>query len=207
MEAKEKKVKVKVGVDIESLRIGTLTVPIKGKTPLLMDRMSEETKQEILAKQTGVSKSGKKKVRDTKEESLAAIHMTSTGKIGFPSAGFKKGMMDCTSFVGDKFFSKKLIQGIMIVNAEEGLIPIKFKKQSILEHNIGNVTKFTPQFHEWSCKLVIHYDQNNLGHEDIIRLLNYAGFYTGVGAWRPRGRDGGSGEFGMYEVQTNGKKL
>ena len=196
-----------IGVKLESLNLDTIKVPIKGKTPLLMDKMSEETKQEILAKQTGITRSNKKKVRDTKEESLAAIHMTSNGKIGFPSAGFKKGMMDCTSFVGDKFFSKKLVQGIMIVNAEEGLIPLKFKKQDILEHTVKGQTKFTPQFHDWSCELIIHYDQNNLGNEDIIRLLNYAGFYTGIGAWRPRGRDGGSGEFGMYEVQTNGNKL
>ncbi len=203
METKEKKIEVK----LESLNIGQVTVPIKGKTPLLMDKMPDAVRHEILAKQAGITKSGKKKVRDTTEETLAAIHQTSTGKIGFPSAGFKKGMMDCTSFVGDKFFSKKLIQGIMIVNAEEGLIPIKFKKQDVLEHTVKGQTKFTPQFHDWSCDLVIQYDQNNLGSEDIIRLLNYAGFYTGIGAWRPHGRDGGSGEFGMYEVQTNGKKL
>lgn len=202
METKEKT----IGVKLESLNTKIVKVPIKGKTPLLMDKMSEETKQEILAKQTGITRSNKKKVRDTKEESLSAVHITSKGQIGFPSAGFKKGMMDCTSFVGDKFFSKKLVQGIMIINAEEGLIPIKFKKQSILEHNIGNITKFTPQFHDWSCELEIQFDANNLCAEDIFRLLNYAGFYTGIGAWRPRGRDGGSGEFGMYEVY-NGKKL
>ncbi len=202
MQTKEKKIEVK----LDSLNIGTIKVPIQGKTPLLMDRMPEAVKQEILAKQTGVSKSNKKKVRDLKEESLSAIHTTQSGKIGFPSAGFKKGMMECTSFVGDKFFSKKLIQGLMITNAEDGLIPIKFKKQDILEHTVGSNTKFTPQFHDWSCELEIQFDQNNLGAEDITRLLNYSGFYVGVGAWRPKGRDGGSGEFGMFQV-ANGKKL
>ena len=199
----EKKIEVK----LESLNIDTIKVPIKGKTPLLMDRMPEEVKHEILAKQTGISKSNKKKVRDIKKETMSAIHYTSAGKIGFPSAGFKKGMMEATSFVGDKFFSKKLIQGIMIVNAEDGLIPIKFKKQDVLEHSVKGQTKFTPQFHEWNCDLMIQFDANNLCAEDITRLLNYAGFYTGIGAWRPKGRDGGSGEFGMFEVQTNGKKL
>jgi len=172
-----------------------------------MDKMSDEVRHEILAKQTGVTKSNKKKVRDIKAETLSAIHYTPSNKVGFPSAGFKKGMMDCTSFVGDKFFSKKLIQGIMIVNAEGGLIPIKFKKQDVLEHTVNGQTKFTPQFHDWSCELAIQFDANNLCAEDITRLLNYAGFYTGVGAWRPKGRDGGSGEFGMFQVETNGKKL
>jgi len=200
---KEKKVEVR----LESLNIDTIKVPIVGKTPLLSGRMSEEIKHEILAKQTGITKSNKKKVRNTKEETLASIHLTPSGKIGFPSAGFKKGMMDSTSFVGDKFFSKKLIQGIMIVNSEGGLIPIQFKKQDVLEHSVKGQTMFTPQFHDWSCELAIQFDANNLTAEDITRLLNYAGFYVGVGMWRPKGRDGGSGEFGMYEVQTNGRKL
>lgn len=197
----------KVEIKIDTLNIGTIKVPIKGKVPLLMDRMPDETKKEILAKQSGVTKSNKKKVRDTKEESIKAIHVSSKGEIGFPSYGFKKGMMECTSFVGDKYFSKKLVQGIRIVNSVDGLIPISFSKQDILIHSIGSQTKFTPQFHNWSCELIIQYDQNNLCAEDIIRLLNYAGFYVGVGAWRPKGRDGGSGEYGMYEVeQKRGKQ-
>ncbi len=189
-------------VSLESLNIATIRVPIVGKTDLLMDRMSDEVKAEILAKQTGITKSNKKKVRDTKKEVMDAIHYTPSGKVGFPSAGFKKGMMECTSFVGDKFFSKKLIQGVMITNAEGGLIPIKYNKQTVLEHTVNGQTKFTPLFQGWSCELEIQYDANNIGAEDITRLLNYSGFYTGVGAWRPKGRDGGTGEFGMYEVKS-----
>ena len=86
------------------------------------------------------------------------------------------------------------------MNVEDGLIPIKFSKQTILEHNIGSNTKFTPEFHNWSCELDIQFDQNNISAQDIITLLNYAGFYNGVGAWRPKGGGGGSGEYGMYEV-------
>ena len=204
MKVKEKKIQV----GLQPIRIGTLIVPIKGKSPLLMDKMPQRVKDEILIKQTGISKSNKRKVRDTKEESLEAIHMTSKGQIGFPLEGFKKGMMECTSVVGDKFFSKKLVSGaVKIINAEEGLIPIKFKKQDILKHNIGPQTKFTPQFHDWSCELNIQFDQNNISEQDIMTLVNYAGFYVGIGAWRPKGGGGGSGSFGMYEVKMNGKKL
>lgn len=191
---------IKKQIDIAAIRLGTITVPIKGKTPLLMDKFPEEAKQQILAKQTGVSKSNKKKVRDIKEETLSAIHITSKGQIGFPASGFKAGMIEATSFVGDKSFSKKLISGLRIINSQEGLIPIKFKKQDVLEHNIGSVTKFTPQFHDWKCEITFQFDQNNISEQDITTLLNYAGFYNGIGAWRPKGKDGGTGEFGMYEV-------
>jgi len=196
---KEKKKQI---VGIAPIRVGVVRVPVMGKTPLLMDRFPDAAKEQILAKQTGVSKGGKNKIRDTKQETQEAVHITSTGKIGFPAAGFKRGMMECTSFVGDKFFSKKLVSGaVRIINAEDGLIPIKCKKQDVLEHNVGNVTKFTPQFHDWECELVIQYDENNISAQDIITLVNYAGFYNGIGSWRPKGRDGGSGEYGMYEVK------
>jgi len=193
----------KIEVVIPPIQVGRLKIKVAGKTPLIMDKFPEETKREILSKQAGVSKSSKKKTRDTKKEILDAIHYTSKGKIGFPAFGFKKGMMESTSFVGDKAFSKKLVSGaVKIVNVEEGLIPINYKKQTVLEHNIGSQTKFSPMFHDWSCELEIQYDKNNISAQDIITLLNYAGFYNGVGAWRPKGGGGGSGEYGMYEVKT-----
>ena len=193
----------KIEIKIEPLNVKTLMVELVGKTPLVMDRFPDATKKQILGKQTGISKSNKKQIRDVEKEVVEAIHVTRTGKIGFPSIAFKKGMQEVTSFVGDKFFSKKLVSGaIRIINVEDGLIPIKCKKQTILEHSIGCNTKFNPQFHDWSCKLNIQYDANNISAEDIITVLNYAGYYVGVGIMRPKGKDGGTGEYGCYEVKT-----
>lgn len=184
-------------ISIEPLNISRVKIPIRGKTPLLMDRMPPDVKQAIVEKQTGAAKS-RKKIRNIKEEIENAKHYTSKGDIGFPAGGFKAGMIECTSFVGDKQFSKKLIRGIKIINVDNGLIPIRFKKQDVLEHTVGANTKFTPQFHEWGCELVIEFDANNLSEVDIVTLLNYSGFYYGIGIWSPRCQSGG--EYGMYEV-------
>jgi len=199
----EKTKEKKIEIVLQPINVGRVKVPIKGKTPLLMDRFPPRVRDDIIVKQTGVSKGNKKKIRDTKQETQEAIHITNSGKVGFPSFGFKKGMMECTAFVGDKAFSKKLVSGaVKIMNVEDGLIPINFKKQTVLKHNIGAQTKFSPLFHDWNCELDIQYDQNNISAQDIITLLNYAGFYNGIGSWRPKGGGGGSGEYGMYEVIT-----
>lgn len=153
----------------------------------------------IQKKQTGESKSNKKLIRDIDLEIKEAIHITSTGKIGFPAAGFKSGMIEATSFVGDKMFSKKLIKGLQIINAVDGLVPIKFKKQDVLKHNIGSNTKHSPQFHDWTCELEIRFDENNVSAQDLATLINYAGFYSGIGIWSPRCASGGS--YGMYELK------
>lgn len=193
-----------VEVLLEPIMLKTMKVKIVGKTPLLMDKFPEETKLQILDKQTGVSKGNKKKTRNIKKEAEEAVHKTSKGKIGTPAYGIKKAMMECTSFVGDKMFSKKLISGaVQITNQVEGLLPIKFKKRDILKHSIDAQTKFSPQFHDWSCDIEFVYDANNIAPTDILTLLNYAGFYQGCGAWRPKGKGGGSGSFGMYEVKLN----
>ena len=83
-------------------------------------------------------------------------------------------------------FSKKLLRGIQIVNAVEGLVPIEFKRQDVLSHSIQSNTKYSPQFHDWSCILQIQFDKNNISIEDIASLINYAGFYYGIGIWSPR---------------------
>ncbi len=199
MGKKQIEVKKKVEVSIPKINLKRAVFSIKGKTPLLIDKMPEDTLKAIQDKQTGISKSGKK-VRDIDSEIEKAIHRISSGEVGFPSGGFKFGMIESTSFVGDKMFSKKLIKGLQIVNSVEGLIPITFKKQDVLIHNIESNTKHTPQFHDWSCKLEIQFDSNNVSEQDIAALINYAGFYYGVGIWSPRCKCGGS--YGMYELAT-----
>jgi len=186
-----------VGVSIIPIALETTNFKITGTSPLLMDKFPEEVQRAITEKQMGKSKT-KKETRNLKVEVERAIHKTSDGKIGYPSVGFKAGLIESTSFIGDKFFSKKLLKGIQIVNSVDGLVPIEFKKQDVLTHRIESNTKYTPQFIDWSCVLTIQYDRNNISKEDLATLLNYAGFYYGIGIWSPRCRSGGN--YGMYKL-------
>ncbi len=190
----------KIEVNIEPIRTQILKVPIRGKTALLMDKFPEDVKQEILQKQSGSSQK-MKKIRNIDKEVEDAIHYTQDRKgIGFPAFAFKAGMVECTAFVGNtKYPTKKLLRGIKIINAIDGLVPIKFKKKDILEHSVGSNTKFTPRFHDWSCELHIEFDKNNLSEGDLIYLINYAGYYYGIGSWSPRC----GGDYGFYEVDKN----
>lgn len=194
----KKEVKIKTEIKVSPLRIGRIRIPIRGKTPLVVDRFPPEVKEQILKNQTGEQKSGKE-ARDIETEIKRAIHHLPNGQIGFPARGFKAGMIESTAFAGGIKFSKKLIKGIKIVNAVDGLIPIKFKKKDILEHNIKSNTKFSPRFYDWSCEIEVEFDRNNVSETDIITLVNYAGYYYGIGIWGPRCKS--SGDFGMYEVE------
>jgi len=193
----------KLEIVVPKLNLGILKVGIKQltSTGLLMDRFPEEIREQILIKQTSKIR-GKKQLRNMDWEYENAVHKLPNGDIGFPAQGFKSAMIESTSFVGSKDFSKKLLKGIQIINSEgNDLIPIKYKKISKLKHypKLGN-TKISPYLEDWECELVIQYDQNNISPQDLVNLLNYAGFYYGIGIWSPRAKCGG--KFGMYEVKT-----
>jgi len=196
----KKKQESKMEIIVPQLNLGMIKVKIKGKTPLLMDSFPESVRKEILEKQIGNTK-GKKKLRDLDWEFENAIHRISDDVIGFPAAGFKSAMIESTSFVGSRDFSKKLLKGIQIINSEENdLIPIKYKKLSKLKHYPKDSnTKISPMLEDWECELHIQFDQNNVSANDLVNLLNYAGFYYGIGIWSPRSKCGG--KYGMYEVK------
>ncbi len=190
-----------IEITVPKLNLGMLKIKIKGKTPLLMDKFPEQVREQILDKQLGRTK-GKKQLRDLDWEYENAIHRISDKKIGFPAQGFKSAMVESTSFVGSRDFSKKLLKGIQIINSEgNDLIPITYKKLSKLKHYPKDSnTKISPMLEDWECELVIQFDQNNVAANDLVNLLNYAGFYYGIGVWSPRAKCGG--KYGMYEVKV-----
>lgn len=192
-------------VTISPMDLKVIKVEIEGIRPLIMDKKPDHVLENILAKQTGKTKITKE-ARDVEKEVKEAMHLTDDNEVGFPSYGFKKGMVECATFLGDKMFSKKLINGnVFIVNGQppNDLIPIKFKKQGVIKHAIGTNLKFSPCFFDWSCVLEIQFDNNNISQQDIITTLEHAGFKVGIGAWRPKGGGGGTGTYGMYRIKRH----
>lgn len=60
--------------------------------------------------------------------------------------------------------------------------------------------RYRAEFKEWEIPLRIKYLKNGkYSLEQILNMVNYGGFVTGIGEWRPE-RDG---QFGMYELKVN----
>ena len=51
-------------------------------------------------------------------------------------------------------------------------------------------------FEDWSVELIIQYNKQNLSAEQIINVLNWAGFHIGVGGFRKEK----TGNFGSFHV-------
>lgn len=91
------------------------------------------------------------------------------------------------------------------INVMGDVNPIKYKKIVQLKHwgKSSGISK-TPKlilrnaFVEWSTDLEIEYNKNQLSAEQILNVLNYAGFYIGVGGFRKQN----SGNYGCFHAKV-----
>ena len=187
-------------VEIQPIEIAQIAVTVVGDTPLLMGKMSMDVVDAIENKKA--DKMTKKDKRMEEEKVDEKIHHTEDGNIGFPATAFAKGMIEVAPYIDG--LDKKRVRGSIRVIGN--VIPIDFKKQTtnIAVGRSAGMTKaprkiIRPEFRDWSCKLQIRYNKNNISAEQIVNLLNWAGFQQGVGSWRPE--TGGS--YGQYHVKKN----
>lgn len=141
---------------------------------------------------------------DVSEEQkvLAKFYYTENGKEGILARAFYNSMIRASSYLFE------IKQGGMR-NIKEGVtvkgdvLPLKYKKKKVLTHwGRTSGMKGSPRkimrnaYEDWSCVLEIEYNKANLSSEQIINVLNWAGFHIGVGAFRKEK----TGNFGAFHV-------
>jgi hypothetical protein len=193
-------------VAIPKLNLNTLVVTVEGDK-LLMEKMDPNVAKVYDKKKS--KQLYKEDTRSEREKVDDKIHYTADGNVGFPSSGFLNGMLDVAPRInGAKNFPNKIDikQGIRFLDS---IVPINFEKQEILE-GIGVSSGQTgaprlivrPVFYNWSADLRIQYNTDIFSADQVVNLINWAGFNCGIGGWRPSC----SGTFGVYKVKTNGGK-
>jgi len=189
-------------VTLQPLVKEQITVKIRGVSSLLTDPMDMEVVERYDKK-----KSKQFSEKDTKSEEEKAknkIYYTEDKKPGIPAAAFAKGMVAVAPYIDG--LDMKLVRGSIRVMGN--IIPLEFKKM-VMNKTYGRSSGITkaprliirPEFKEWSCRLEIIYNKSNISAEQIINLINWAGFQIGVGGFRPEK----SGSYGQYEVVPDGK--
>lgn len=186
-------------VQLLKLSPKVLKIKVVGDSPLLMHKFSDASKSKIMDKQTGGAKvRGTRNVSNDIEE---AIHKTPDGKVGFPASAFKRAIVESSPYFKQVGLNKKLVKGQ--VHILGNILPIKFKDQVINEAPVrlpsGNADiRYRPEFNDWSCELTIRFNETLISVEQIVNLLNYAGFCIGIGDWRMQC----GGTYGMFHVET-----
>lgn len=175
-------------------------VTIEGVTPLMTNRFPEETLEDMMNKQ-GKKASAGRAPRDPDEVFRNSLHSMNGGgpPYGFPGGGVKKAM----AAAGYRFAGHAMteINGAINILGDlltiEGSEPYRDSRYALLQGKTGTVAH-RARFDEWKITVPIRYNASAISLEQVLNLLNLAGFSVGIGSYRPEKK----GDFGQFEIKS-----
>lgn len=178
-------------------------ITIRGVTPLLCDRLSEQVIDAIEGAQTGAAR-GPKAPRDPEKEWQSKLYPLPEGGYGFPGSGIKKAMVNA----GGRFADEQMTRLRGMFNVEADTVPIRGTEPK-LRRDAGRLQgkTITPiyraQFSEWEMDIPFSYNADLITVDQLANLVQFAGFSVGIGAWRPE-KNGTFGQFEPVSVEERG---
>lgn len=180
-----------------------MTFAIRGTSPLIMHQWSEKAKREMRDKQQVGKKTKTRELRDPEAEASAATYTTEIGQVGIPGMAFKSALV--TAAHKDIGIEKTLVRKslFLVTDDPNKVLPIDGSLPTIREDMVrvgmGSADlRYRPEFREWSCKIELEVDSQLLQRDDVLALVDRAGFGVGICEWRPEK----GGEFGRFEIDT-----
>jgi hypothetical protein len=188
-----------VSVELPPLQIKTLEITLIGDTPLITHRWSEKAKKQMLDKQMKKA-SGAKEAKDPEKDFRESLYALEDGTYGFPAIGFKAAAVTaCTSIGGiTKIAARQAfhVEGEYVTLFGSEPEP----REDMVRVGMGTADiRYRGQFWPWWTVLTINHNSNVMSAEQIMNMLNTAGFAVGVGEWRPE-KDG---SYGRFHVATS----
>jgi len=188
-------------VNLKKLEIGVIKVKVIGDSPYLPEPMD----MAVLEKYNKIkSKQNYTKDDISEEEKVKAkFYYTEDEQYGIPARAIYNSMIRASSYLFDikQGGMRNIKEGVTI---KGDIIPLNFKKQSVVTHwGRTSGMKGSPrkimrnQFEDWSVELTIEYNKNNLSAEQIINVINWAGFHIGVGGFRKEK----TGNYGAFHIE------
>ena len=142
-------------------------------------------------------------LRNFDKEYEQCFYLTSKKEYGIPVGAFVSSVLDTCIALG--IYKTQVKRAMRIVG---DVVPIKYKK---LNRRIDNPkrsgrnktpdVRHRPEFIDWNVELLIQYDEEQITPEQIVNLINSAGFTSGIGDWRPSAPKS-TGTHGMFRVKT-----
>lgn len=206
-------------ITIPKLNIGVMRVRIEGISPLIAHRFPEKIRKQLLAKSQNKSVKTKEPKDPEKECNDARYRIDengvytqdNTGADAIPARYIKEAMIDAARHIEGISMTemRQLVfvelgrDGIAIQNGEGtyGLDVEPEMHESI--QRVGGKGKgtgtpdvrFRPIYRKWAAEFDVEFNASLVGEEEILNLLNYAGFHAGLLEHRPAKSGGQNGMF------------
>lgn len=183
----------------------SLSFWIHGTSPMIQHAWSEKGLRQMRMTATERKKELKVK-RDPQSEAEAAMYKTDDGGPGLPMLAFKTSLISAAH--KDLGIEKTLVRKALFLPDwaySDGLIAPLVSDPPQIREDIVRVgqgktdLRYRPEFKNWSCNVIIEVDSDLLNEQDIVNLVNRAGFSVGIGEWRPEK----GGEYGRYAFDAS----
>ena len=191
-------------ITLKPIKKRRMTFGIRGTSPLLMHKWSEKGKRAMRDKQQEGKKTKTREKRIPDDEATAATYTTKDGEIGIPGMAFKSSLI--TAAHKDIGIEKTLVRkALFLVTDDPGrVLPIggsqPVLKEDMVRVGMGSADlRYRPEFIGWTCAITLEVDAELLQCDDILALVDRAGFGVGICDWRPEK----GGECGRYEIDPD----
>ncbi len=172
---------------------------------LIVHRWSEKAVREMLQAQQQ-SKEEKKmakmnRAKKNPAEDFEGAKYNFDGKDWFPANGVKKAMVSAGFGLG---IAKSIIQRCVFVAGDlrRDYVEVKYARCVMREDAVkvgpwNNRTadlRYRPEYQNWTIRLRLTFRPNIITADQVLTLLEHAGYSVGIGEWRPE-KDGQAGRF------------
>ena len=200
-------------IELKPLGNKFMEVTIVGDGDLVLNKMNDVTAKALTDARKDKAKDTSKK--NVWEEIITSMHWLKGKPTDFSEQGLIDAMQNnapcITGFGLKKSFGDAVVRNEIdkyktkfdaAVNVVGNLFPIKFSEHFI-DERLMSPKKGSPvlvhinRFTGWECTFVVSYMENVYSAEQIINIINLAGFGLGIGSGRSSG-------YGRYHVASVG---
>ena len=206
---------------IPAPNITLMTVKIVGTNSLIFHKWSDKAKKMILAKQQKKIVANKgHEIRNPEQDYLDSVYLNSDKKVSFPALSIKQAMVNSARSI--EGLPMTLLRGcVFVVGDKDGFIEVKHEGKAISEADfkahengiglredmvrVGMGTadlRYRAEVKQWSMDFLIKHNADVISGEQVVNLLQIAGFSSGLGEWRPE-KNGDSGTFEVVKISPS----
>lgn len=200
-------VKIEEPLRLQKLNIGQVRVEVVGRSPLIQNRFTEEAQKGISDKQEGKGRAEKVKKNPMvlAESRLYLLDpVRDDCKYGHPGVGFKNAIVRAGASTDWKMTDLKV--AFFVLTGDDGLVPIVGAEDWQLDSRRVVISRGTLDIRHrprtptgWRAVLDIEYNASVISAEELVNLVELAGFGVGVGEYRPFA-PASSGPYGRFNV-------
>jgi hypothetical protein len=193
-------------IEVEPLKVGAVTVWLRGRTPLICNRMASKAMRELILPRGRKSKADRE--QSLKHDPLREFRDSMTirksdgpTRVMFSSTAVKGAM--ATAALETKGTTKTQVGRLVWVQGYQcdlyGVPKLYMAVVRSADMNKTPDVRTRAIFSEWCMPVTIQYVKPQMTEKSIFQLLSNGGIIVGVGDFR---QEKGKGNFGQFEVVT-----